>query len=95
MEESILTTIKKLLGPEEEYEYFDTDIKIHINTAINILYELGVETDNDSCINVEDSSTIWSDLTNDERLVGLCKTYIYIYVKLHFDPPSNSFIVTP
>ena len=42
MEESILTSIKKLLGITEDYEQFDTDIIIHINSVFMILTQIGV-----------------------------------------------------
>lgn len=89
--ESILTSIKKLLGPEEAYEHFDTDIIVHINTALMRLRRLGVGPKEGFLI--EDSSAMWSDfLGDDPRLEGV-KTYVYLRVKLLFDPPTSSAVL--
>lgn len=40
--ESVLTSIKKMLGITEEYEHFDSDIIMHINSVFMILTQLGV-----------------------------------------------------
>lgn len=89
--ESILTSIKKLLGPEEAYEHFDTDIITHINTAFMTLTRLGVGPKQG--FRIEDSSAVWSDFLEDDiRLEGV-KTYIYLKVKLVFDPPASSAVL--
>lgn len=91
MTDSILTSIKKLLGIEEEYEHFDQDIMMHINSTFMILNDLSVGPE--TGFSVQDKTKTWTDyLGSDKRLEGV-KTYIYLKVKLIFDPPSNSFVV--
>jgi hypothetical protein len=85
--DSILTSIKKLLGITEDYEQFDTDIIIHINSAFSVLAQLGVGPV--SGFSIEDSSAVWSDFVDDSRL-EMIKSYIYFKVRLAFDPPTSS-----
>lgn len=88
MSDSILTSIKKLLGITEEYEYFDADILMHINMAFMVLYQLGVGPK--TCFSIEDKSATWSDFLEDATDLAGVKTYIYQKVKLVFDPPQSS-----
>lgn len=91
MEESILNSIKKLLGLSKEYEAFDTDIIIHINTAFMILNQLGVGSKD--IFKIQDANSVWSDfLPNSENLESV-KTYIYLKVKIVFDPPLNASVL--
>lgn len=87
---SILTSIKKLLGIEEEYIHFDTDVIIHINSALRRLGDLGVGT---TGFSIQDDSKTWTDYLGDSTLFEDVKTYIYLKVKLIFDPPTNSFVI--
>lgn len=87
MEESILTSIKKLLGIPESYDSFDVDIIIDINTVFVILYELGV---GDSVFSISDSMATWGDFLKDNKNLELVKTYVYLKVKLMFDPPTST-----
>lgn len=86
--ESILTSIKKLLGIAEEYSAFDTDIIIHINSAFSTLKQLGVGPEEG--FKISDDLDSWSDFIEDDESIENVKTYIYLKVKLVFDPPSNS-----
>lgn len=86
--ESILTSIKKLLGPEEEYTHFDPDLIMHINSTLAILTQLGVGPPEGFLIS--DSSATWSDFLGTDSRLGLVKSYVYMKVKLIFDPPSSS-----
>lgn len=88
MEESILISIKKLLGIDEEYTHFDTDLIMHINSALAILTQIGVGSS--SGFMIEDDSSIWSDFIDDEPTLQSVKTYIALKVRLMFDPPSSS-----
>ena len=90
MEESILISIKKLLGIAREYSHFDTDVIIHINTAFMSLNQLGVGPKEG--FSIKDEKTKWKDFINDERLNAV-QTYIYLKVKLVFDPPLNSSVL--
>ena len=89
--ESILTSIKKLLGIPEDDESFDTDIIIHINSVFMILNQLGVgPTKGFKICNKED---VWDDYIADEVTVELVKSYVYLKVRLLFDPPSTSSVM--
>lgn len=87
-EDSILTSIKKLLGPEEEYDYFDTDIIVHINSALMVLTQLGVGPSTGFVIT--DKSAVWTDFVPDINRLAAIKTYVYLKVKLVFDPPQSA-----
>lgn len=88
MEESILITIKKLLGLPSEDTSFDLDIITHINSTFNILYQLGVGSPG---FLVTDNSATWADyLEDDVDLLSLVRSYVYMMVRKMFDPPQNS-----
>ena len=91
--ESILTSIKKLLGLSEEYEQFDADIILHINTVFINLTQLGVGPQNGFYI--EDSGTTWDEFINidEDNQLNAVKTYVYLKVKLLFDPPLSSTVL--
>lgn len=86
--DSILVTIKKMLGIDADYDAFDTDIIVHINTAIMILRQLGVGIQAGFAITGELEE--WSDLLEDSALYESVKTYIYLRVKSVFDPSTSS-----
>ena len=91
MEESILTSIKKLLGISKECTDFDVDIITHINTVFMVLTQLGVGP-NDGFF-IENKDATWNDYVNDEINLKAIKTYIYLKVKIMFDPPTNSSLM--
>lgn len=86
--ESILTSIKKLLGIAEEYEHFDTDLIIHINSAFSVLTQLGAGPVDG--FSIKDKTAIWTDFIADYPKVDMIKTYVYLKVRLVFDPPASS-----
>ena len=88
---SILTSIKKLLGITEEYEHFDQDIIIHINTALMILTQLGVGPSEGFFI--KDKYALWSDFIPDVKTLEAVKSYIYLKVRMLFDPPTSSSLM--
>lgn len=88
--ESILTSIKKMLGIEESYEHFDQDIIMHINSVFMVLNQLGVGPVEG--FTIEDDTSIWTDFMPDITKVEAIKSYIYLKVKLLFDPPSSSVV---
>lgn len=92
--ESILTSIKKLLGIAEDNKDFDTDIIIHINTVFSDLTSLGVGPSEG--FSIEDEYSIWSDFISeaDAKKLNNVKTYMYLRVRLIFDPPTNSYVTT-
>lgn len=89
--ESILTSIKKLLGIAEGYTHFDDDIIIHINSVFSILNQLGVGPTKGFFI--EDDSSTWLDFVSDDSVIQFVKTYVYLKVKLIFDPPQSSAVM--
>ena len=86
--DSILVSIKKLLGNTEEYKYFDPDIIMHINSAFSILKQLGVGPKEGFMITGE--SETWQDFLGEEHMKDLNEVQIYVYlrVKLGFDSSS-------
>lgn len=91
MNDSILTTIKKLLGIAEDDTSFDTDVIININMALNVLLQLGVGPKNG--FSITGNTETWSDYINDMSKLEMVKTYIYLKVKLIFDPPQSSRVI--
>ena len=90
METSILTSIKKLLGVAEDYTEFDEDIITHINSVFLNLTQLGVGPEEGFMI--EDDTAVWEDFIDDSIRLQAVKTYIYLKVKLLFDPPLSSSV---
>lgn len=89
--ESILTSIKKLLGIEEECEHFDSEIIPHINTVLDDLTQLGVGPSEGYAI--EDKTSTWLDFLSKGKSgqkMERVKTYTHLRVKLLFDPPESS-----
>lgn len=89
--DSVLTSIKKMLGILEEYEQFDSDLIMHINSTFSILTQLGVGPSKGFLI--EDKNTAWSDFVSDESRMMLVKSYMFLKVKLLFDPPLSSAVL--
>ena len=90
METSILTSIKKMLGVAEDYTEFDEDIITHINSVFLNLTQLGVGPEEGFMI--EDDTAAWEDFINDSIRLQAVKTYMYLKVKLLFDPPLSSSV---
>lgn len=90
--QSILLTVKKMLGIAEEYHAFDLDVIININSVFLNLNQLGVGPSKPFQITgVEET---WSDFLGDqEEFMAGVQSYVYIKVRLLFDPPTNSFLV--
>ena len=90
--ESILTSIKKLLGIAKDYKHFDDDIIMHINTVFLSLTQLGIGPENG--FSIEDDSAEWTEfLTVDHKLFEAAKSYVYLKVRLLFDPPTSSAVM--
>ena len=89
--DSILTSIKKLLGITEEYQHFDDDLIMHINSVFLVLTQLGVGPSEGFFI--EDDSAEWSDFLEDPTKLQMVKSYVYLKVKLLFDPPLSSAVI--
>lgn len=91
MNESILTSIKKMLGIAEEYEIFDPDLIMHINSVFSVLTQLGVGSQKGFMI--DDETATWSSFIRNEATLMLVKSYVYLKVKLMFDPPLSSAVL--
>lgn len=89
--ESILTSIKKLLGIEEDCEAFDPDIIMHINSTLMILTQLGVGPKEG--FRIQDAEATWTDFISDKTNMEAVKSYIHHKVGLMFDPPTNSAVI--
>lgn len=89
-EESILKTIRGLMGPSADYEYFDKDLIIHINAAFSRLCQLGVGTK--TPFSITGVSETWSDFIEPAYQEEV-KQYIYLKVRLVFDPPSSGTVI--
>jgi hypothetical protein len=85
--DSILTTVKHLLGIEEDYTHFDTDVIIGVNSALATLNQVGVGQDNFS---ISDSTAKWSDFLGEQISYESVKSYVYLKTRLMFDPPQSS-----
>lgn len=92
--ESILTSMKKMLGPTiENYNIFDVDLIININSVFSTLFQLGVGPQ-DEPFTISDDSATWSDFMQDSaKMNSMVKSYMYLRLKLLFDPPSSGFVL--
>lgn len=89
MEQSILKSTKKILGVAEDYTVFDLDIITHINAAFSTLTQLGIGPPEGFMI--EDDSEEWGSFIADDSQYNSVKSYVFLRVKLLFDPPATSF----
>ena len=88
--ESILDTVKKLLGIQAEYTNFDEDIIVHINTAFATLNQLGVGPAEG--FYVDDKTVFWDEYITTVNM-QMIKSYIYLKVRILFDPPTSSVLM--
>ena len=89
--ESILDSIKKLIGIEDTETYFDSDIVTGVNSAFSSLNQIGIGPDDG--FSISDNTKVWNDYLTDVRTLELVKSYVHLKTKLLFDPPSSSSIV--
>jgi hypothetical protein len=89
MEESILKSTKKVLGIAEEYSAFDLDIITHINSVFSTLTQLGVGPLNGFMI--DDDRAEWHNFYGDDPNYNAIKSYMFLRVRLLFDPPATSY----
>ena len=89
MTDSILNSVKKNLGLPNDYEAFDADVTMHINSVFVVLNQLGIGPA--AGYQIVDESNVWSEFTEDNILLNSVKSYTYLRVRLLFDPPSTSF----
>lgn len=91
MENSILTSTKKMIGLGETYTPFDLDVITHINTALSYMQQLGIGPADGLAI--EDNTVLWTELGLPTNQLSMVKTYIFMKTRMMFDPPSTSFLV--
>ena len=89
--ESILTSIKKMLGIAEEYTHFDADLIMHINSVFMVLTQLGVGPS--TGFHIEDETSTWDEFVSETPNLDAVKSYMHLRVKLLFDPPTNSSVI--
>ncbi len=89
---SILQSVRKVMCGSEFADEFDTDLIMHINTVFNILTQLGVGPKTGYAITDENNE--WSELLLSNTLLNNVKSYVYLKVRLMFDPPANQSLVT-
>lgn len=93
MEQSILTSTKKILGIAEDYTVFDLDIITHINTSFSTLAQLGVGPA--AGFMIEDSSAVWEDfIGSDDIQYNSVRSYVFLKVRQLFDPPTTSYLIS-
>lgn len=89
MTDSILNSVKKNLGLDANYEVFDPDIIMHINSVFGTLHQLGVGPLGG--FQIEDENNTWGEFTDNLVLLNPVKSYITLQVRMMFDPPTTSF----
>lgn len=92
MSDSILESTKKLLGIDPEYTAFDTDIVIYINGVLATLNQLGIGPEEG--FSIEDDAATWGDFLGDDKRMNSVRTLVYLKVRLLFDPPATSFVLS-
>lgn len=85
----VLATIKKMIGPSELYEGFNTDLLVHLNSIASTLSQMGVISPD---IRIDETTTWDTLISNRDEIEGI-KSYMYLKTKLLFDPPANSTIL--
>ena len=91
MEQSILKTVRKLVTGSPDDTSFDMDIMIHINSTFLALTQIGVGPS--TGFYIQDDTKLWTDCESDLVIAEALKTYVYIKVRLVFDPPTNQVVV--
>lgn len=89
--DSILTSVKQMLGIDEKDTNFDAELIMHINSVFTVLHQLGVGPDN--AYSITSAEEKWEKFVEEQTDIELVKSYIYLKVRLIFDPPQNSFLV--
>jgi hypothetical protein len=92
MTESILNSTKKIIGIDSSYTAFDQDIIMHINSTFATLNQLGVGPVEGFMIS--NSTPVWNDILDSDLRLNSVKSYVYLRVRLLFDPPSTSYAMS-
>ena len=91
MTDSILATIKKIIGLDAEYTPYDMDIIVLINSVFMTLHQLGIGPAEG--FSIKDYSAKWSDFVTNNIRLNAVQEYVYMKVRMVFDPPGNSFVM--
>lgn len=91
MTESILNSVKKTLGIDAAYDAFDPELVIHTNSALSTLTQLGIGPVGG--LTISDHTTTWDEFGVDDARLNSVKTYVYLKVRLVFDPPGTSYLI--
>lgn len=91
MSDSILISTKKILGIAADYTAFDVDVITHINSAFATLAELGLGPVEGFMI--VDDTTTWNEFLEYDPRLNAVKTYVYLRVRMLFDPPTTSYLI--
>ena len=86
---SILDSTKRALGIPSEYDVFDETVILHINSIFATLQQMGVGPDEGFMI-VDDAQE-WDSFTDTKKIINNVKSYMFLRVKLLFDPPTTGF----
>ena len=89
---SILDSTKKALGVGFDYDAFDHDIIMHINSVFATLNGLGIGPEEGFAI--EDEHDLWDTFLGSDKRYNSVKTYLFLKVRYVFDPPATSFVLT-
>lgn len=87
--DSVLDSVKQALGLTPDVTQFDLDVTMHINSVIGSLLQMGVS--NNSALYVPDNTTPWAAITTRQDVINLVKTYMYLKVRMIFDPPDGRY----
>lgn len=94
LKDSILLSVRKMIGPSEDYDYFDKDLIIHINSVFNILQQMGLGSE--SGFAIADEKETWTDFKNisgvADNILEMVKSYMYLKVRVQFDPPTGAVL---
>lgn len=91
MSDSILQSTKKALNLSAEYEVFDQEVIMHINSVFSTLHQLGVGPAEGFMI--QDNGETWSAFLAGDLRLNHVKTYVFLRVRLLFDPPTTGYLV--
>lgn len=94
-DESMLDSIKKVLGLTPDYDVFDADILMHMNSTFSQLHQLGIGPEEGFYLETADTKweAYFAGSVVDPKQLSNVKTYVYIKVRLIFDPPATSFAI--
>jgi hypothetical protein len=89
--DTILVSTKKILGIAPDDTGFDVDIMTHIDTVLATLNQLGIGPAEG--FSIGDGAATWDELLGDDLRLNSVKTYVYLRVRLLFDPPTTSYLI--